>query len=247
MVGTKGKLFWSLSLQIAGECIPDTPSTAEASLYIVCLQWQQFLLKLYEFHSEFYENEFHNSIQDWVFTIVYSCRKVLVKMPGYLVCNFQEKSHIQSDSWTTSKECLPIILAIISSANWLLNSIDIKTAFLQIKKIDRDIFIVPPIEASTKNKVWKLERCVYSFNNAAYMWYFAVWEHLEYLGCKHSSLDYGVFTWYNENNDFYGIFQSNICDFLWTGNEKFKWNMWKNYEKNLKLGNIQFKLSNMLA
>ena len=36
--------------------------------------------------------------------------------------------------------------------------------------------------------------CVYGLSDAARVWCFAEWEHLVYLGCKRSSLDYGVFT-----------------------------------------------------
>ena len=68
-------------------------------------------------------------------------------------------------------------------------------------------------------------------NNAAQMWYFAVWEHLEYLCSKHLSLDYGVFTWHNENNELYGIFRSQNDDFLWAGNDEFKSNIEKFCEK----------------
>ena len=63
-----------------------------------------------------------------------STRKVindkLVPKARYVVHGFQEISHIQSDSPTTSKECLHIVLAIISRRNWLLNSIDTKGAIL---------------------------------------------------------------------------------------------------------------------
>ena len=73
-----------------------------------------------------------------------------------MIKGFQEKSSIQSDSPTGSKECLRIILAIVSSKQWLLNSIDINSAFLQGKPIARDIFIVPEPEAHTI-KLWKLQ------------------------------------------------------------------------------------------
>ena len=97
------------------------------------------------------------------------------------------------DSATASRECLRVILAIISSQNWLLNSVDIKAAFLQGKKIYRDVFIIPSAETSTKNKLWNLEKSVYGLNDADRMWHFVAWERLEYLGCKRSSLDYGDF------------------------------------------------------
>ena len=78
-------------------------------------------------------------------------------VPKAQVHGFQQKSRIQSDYPTASKKCLRITLPIISSGNWLLNSTDIKVAFLQGKKIDRNVFIVPHTEVSTKNKLWKLE------------------------------------------------------------------------------------------
>ena len=48
----------------------------------------------------------------------------------YAIKAFQEKSSIQSDSPTGSKECLRFIIAIVSSKQWFLNSIDINSAFL---------------------------------------------------------------------------------------------------------------------
>ena len=41
-----------------------------------------------------------------------------------------------------------ILFALCSSFSWNVESIDIKSAFLQGDKIDRDIFIKPPPEAS---------------------------------------------------------------------------------------------------
>ena len=68
------------------------------------------------------------------------------------------------------------------------------------------------------------------------MWHFAEWEHLEYLGYKRLSLDYGVFTWHNENNKLCGIFQSHVADFLWAGNDEFKCNIVKKLCEKFQLG-----------
>ena len=78
----------------------------------------------------------------------------------YVVRGFQEKSEIQSDSPTGSKECLRLLLAIIASKQWTLNSIDIKAAFLQGRELTRDVYIIPPPEANVSGKLWKLEKCV---------------------------------------------------------------------------------------
>ena len=42
---------------------------------------------------------------------------------------------------------------------------DIKSAFLQEKVLDRDVFLTPPKEAGVaKGRIWKLVRCLYGFN-----------------------------------------------------------------------------------
>ena len=64
----------------------------------------------------------------------------------YIVRGFKEKSEIQSDSPAGSKECLRLLLAVLASKQWTLNSIDIKTAFLQDRDLDRDVYIIPPPE-----------------------------------------------------------------------------------------------------
>ena len=89
-----------------------------------------------------------------------------------VVKDFQEHSEIQADSPTGSKEALRLLLSIISSHQWTLNSIDIRAAFLQGKDIERDVYIVPPVEANCKHVLWKFEKRVYGLKNAARSWYF---------------------------------------------------------------------------
>ena len=62
---------------------------------------------------------------------------------------------------------------------------------------------------------------MYGLNDAARTWYFAVFEELEKLGCRRSSIGYGVFFWYNDN-ELSGLFQSHVDDFIWAGNDEFK-------------------------
>ena len=59
----------------------------------------------------------------------------------YVIKGFQEHSEIQADSPTGSKEALRLLLSIISSHQWTLNSIDTRAAFLQGKDtyIYRDV------------------------------------------------------------------------------------------------------------
>ena len=73
-----------------------------------------------------------------------------------VVKGFEDQtSHILKDSPTCSKG-LRFVLALIARNKWKINSIDMKTAFLQGKKIDREIFILLTKEANTSN-VWCLK------------------------------------------------------------------------------------------
>ena len=65
----------------------------------------------------------------------------------FAVRGFQEKTNIQADSPTGSKECMRIILMIVAANGWTLHAIDVKSAFLQGKQINHIIYLKPPPEA----------------------------------------------------------------------------------------------------
>ena len=46
-----------------------------------------------------------------------------------------------------------------------IKSLDIKEAFLQGDKIERDVFLRPPGDVCPENEVWKLKRCIYRLND----------------------------------------------------------------------------------
>ena len=49
------------------------------------------------------------------------------------------------------------------------NTMDIKSAFLQGKPIERDIYVKPSKEAHTK-KIWKLDATVYGLERGTFAW-----------------------------------------------------------------------------
>ena len=54
---------------------------------------------------------------------------------------------------TCASESLKIIM-LLSQKKWQLNTMDIKTAFLQGKELTRNVCIRPPREAQSKGTVW---------------------------------------------------------------------------------------------
>ena len=86
---------------------------------------------------------------------------------------FEENQDFHTDSPTCSRIGIRFALTIISSFSWHLNSIDVKTAFLQGKEMECIVYLRPPKEAET-NKDWRLKKCVYGLADASRYWYLQV-------------------------------------------------------------------------
>ena len=71
---------------------------------------------------------------------------------------FQEEDNIRADSPTIGKSAARLTLAIAASNKWALKSTDIKSAFLQSDRLDRDVYIMPPKEANCQGKVWLIKK-----------------------------------------------------------------------------------------
>ena len=78
-----------------------------------------------------------------------------------VICRFEENCLNKSDkeSPTCSKDTLRTILAATAQNGCHLRSIDIKTAFLQGEKLDRNVFIKTPSESNcSPEHIWKLKK-----------------------------------------------------------------------------------------
>ena len=133
---------------------------------------------------------------------------------------FEEVQNFKTDSPTCSKEGLRLALTIISSKNWMLNSLDVKTAFLQGKAIDREVIVQPPKEANTKN-LWKLSKTVYGLADASRSWYLKLRSELIQLGGKPIELDQGIFIWSSNASILIGILVCFVDDVIWAGSPAF--------------------------
>ena len=131
----------------------------------------------------------------------------------------EEDQNFRTDSPTCSREGLRLALTLIASKGWKLNSLDVKTAFLQGKPIERDVYVKPPKEVNT-NKIWKLNKTVYGLADASRSWYLKLKEELNTLGGKLSQLDPGIFTWYRDEH-VSGIVLLFVDDVLWGGTSEF--------------------------
>ena len=142
-----------------------------------------------------------------------SCRWVCTEKVkgGSLVCKarlvargFEEdSSNLVKKAPTCTKDSLRLALSLIVSKNWKINSIDIKSAFLQGIPLTRDVYIKPPKEAHT-DLIWKLKQAVYGLCDAGRHWYDRVEVELVKLNVTVCKLDKAVF-YYIRNNACEGI------------------------------------------
>lgn len=150
---------------------------------------------------------------------------------GSLVCKarlvargFEEdSSQLSKKSPTCTKDSFRLALSIIASKGWSLQTIDIKSAFLQGEPLSRDVFLHPPKEANT-NKIWKLNQAVYGLCDAGRHWYERVKNELLKLDVKMSQLDKSVF-YHQVNQECVGIIIVHVDDFLFGGTDYFLTNV----------------------
>ena len=94
---------------------------------------------------------------------------------------FEETVEVQADSPTGCKETLHMLLCIAASKGWKIKSGDVKNAYLQGEKLDREVFMEPPIEKRKANAIWKLQKSVYGMNDTGRQWFFKVEETLRWI------------------------------------------------------------------
>ena len=145
-----------------------------------------------------------------------------VKLKARLVARGFEESDMDmpKDSPTCSKQSFRLMLTVIASKGWQCNSIDVKTAFLQGKPINRNVYLTPPRECSKKDVVWLLKKCVYGLNDASRTWYMRLLEELLKLNVKVSRFDAGLFFWHR-NEQLEGVLITHVDDICWGGSDMF--------------------------
>lgn len=154
-----------------------------------------------------------------------------------VVKGFMEKECLDTEDCeapTFSIEGLKVILAIINMKDWQVKTLDVKTAYLQGKEMERDVVIKPPEEANTV-KLWKLKKAVYGLKDAARKWYESLVEVLIKLGGKRSKIDNTIFKW-EDGGRVYGIMGIHVDDLIYGGDKIFEEKIISKIKEELKVG-----------
>ncbi|GAB1607207.1 hypothetical protein Ahia01_001004000 [Argonauta hians] len=156
----------------------------------------------------------------WVITEKFKDGEKIIKA-RLVAKGFQENSDLKKDSPTCLKENLRLVVAIAASEKWKMKSLDIKSAFLQGKNIERDVYLIPPAEVSNGKVLWKLNKVIYGLSDASRIWYLKVKEVLESLGMKMSIYDEALF-YFKVRGKLCGLIAIHVDDFLHVGNCEFE-------------------------
>ena len=227
-----GDVEWREALEENADKIisDENPETEIAETFHVETEQETLNAKYKELES-WKKNEVYEEVEDkgqycvsvrWVVTPKIIEGKLQTKA-RLCARGFEETTSFRTDSPTCKTESVRIALAIISSNEWTLHSIDYKTAFLQGTQIDRTLYLRPPRECKTK-KIWKLKKTVYGLADAPRVWFLRLKEELLKLGVQVSSYDQGIFFWHSTNG-LEGILVCFVDDQLWGGTKNFEENV----------------------
>ena len=157
---------------------------------------------------------------------VLGTRFVLTEKPDnsikarFVVKGFQENFDDASDSPTSSRETIKVFLAIAANKGWIVESSDVRSAFLQSDSIDRDVFVDPPQERKKHGIIWRLKKPCYGLDDASRKWFMSFKKTLKDLGLVQSQREYCLFL-YHEQEKLEGFLVFHVDDIISAGSEKF--------------------------
>ena len=72
-----------------------------------------------------------------------------------------------------------MLVALAANSGFKVVSMDIRAAFLQAKKLDREVYVRPPEDIKKEGKIWKLLKPLYGLDDASQKFYLMVKETLK--------------------------------------------------------------------
>lgn len=181
-------------------------------------KWREF--NVYE---EVNRNDYPN-------TDVLSCRWVtsskdndgeIVHKARLVIRGFEENGAPPSDSPTAQRSLARMCIILCNWNRWEIQSLDVRSAFLQSNDLDRTILMKPPKEfRKDSSTVWKIKKPIYGLNDGARKWFITMKNKLVEYGCKSLRLDPSVYV-YHHHGELCGFCVVHVDDFLLGGNDNF--------------------------
>jgi Reverse transcriptase (RNA-dependent DNA polymerase) len=104
----------------------------------------------------------------------------------------KEKDRVSSDSPVASSAAQRLVLALLAEKQWIPNSWDFTTTFLQGKSLTRDVFVMPPIDFVGSHVAWRLKKPIYGIVSAPKSWFDRLIEVCRASGLTTAATDEGL-------------------------------------------------------
>ena len=134
-----------------------------------------------------------------------------------------EKVEVRTDSPTTSKASIRLILSLAASNKWVLHSLDFTNAFLQGASLEREVFLRPPPDVREKKPgfVWQLVKRIYGLKDASRGWYLELSQYLQELGGQLVDLDQAMYCFKDKEGHLIGVVGGHVDDLVYGGTKEF--------------------------
>ena len=156
-----------------------------------------------------------------------------------VVRGFQEKDKCRSDSPTTGKDAIRVLIGFSVANTWKCHCLDVKG-----QTINRDVYLLPPEEANQDGFLWKLKKMAYGLQDGSRNWYLTIKSLLCNLGCAMATCDPAVF-FLREENRLLGLLVVHVDDVIWCGSEEFERKITQPVRSTYKIGKEATDTSNI--
>ena len=187
-------------------------------------------LKSFETYTEVDDEGQNRITTTWVLTLKGLDVKARLTARG-----FQESDEYPKESPTLQKYSLRTLLTIATAKGWTIETVDVKSAFLQGTQLTRQVFVQPPKESNTPNKLWLLNKCLYGLRDASRQWYTKVENVLLNLGFEKCTYDSGLF-FLMKDGKLEALVGLHVDDFLNAGGKYFHEAILPEILKTFKVG-----------
>ena len=175
----------------------------------------------------------------WVVT-----RKEIDGKPGIkarLICHGSQNKLTQGnpqkiDSPTVKRTSIKMLMTLAAQYGWEVKCQDVTSAFLQSKKLVRNIYVQPPKEMGYEEAIlWLLIRPMYGLDEASFLWYETLRDSLINKGGKKVMSD-PAFFYFHKDGVLIGVIALWVDDVFSAGNDEFQETVMKTLTEEFKFG-----------
>lgn len=126
----------------------------------------------------------------------------------------QEQKKPLADTPTACREPFRLFISLPANKDFSIKALDVSTAFLQSMPLQRTIFMVPPQEAESVGKLWKLKKACYGLVYNSLQFYWSVKEETKKFKMKSFCTDDAFYYKHDQDGNLEGIALIHVDDFL---------------------------------